>query len=652
MSSEDQIVENRKAKIALWEKLGFKGYADKFDRTHKAQEALETIESMTLRDAKTIMTQGPTHKVAMCGRIMNIREMGKLAFLNLRDVSGDFQICLAQDVLGDSFKDFMKALDMGDFCGFWGEFFLTKHGEPTLMASQVHPLSKSIRPLPEKWAGLKDIEQCYRQRHLDLLTNPETFKRFQIRSRVVQEIRRFFDARDFMEIETDILQQQAGGAMAQTFETHHNALDHDFVLRISLELKHKIIVAGGVERLYEIGKNFRNEGTDPSHLQEFTMLEWYAAYCDLGQNMRWMQELLQQITQNVMGGTQVTMLDKDEQPVTIDFSKDFPKVRFPDLLKEHANIDMATITKEALISLCVSDYGMTKEEAQTTSRGNLLDHVYKKTARPKIIQPTFVLDYPSDVKPLARPKGDGTADCYQLLIAGWEVINAYGELVDPQVQRKLLEQQGAAKLLGDAEAMEVDEQFLGAMEVGMPPMTGVGIGIDRLVALLTAQPNLRDVVLFPTMKPEHGEETGKAQESKVAVAFINKASNLEPWQAMNAIAHLSAELGVRGGKKLMLQDEIATADNEKIKLNIQHAIMIKSAADNKSILELIQKAKALDLGVAEFTKEMQETTDDHKVMEMTRGKKLKDIEFYGGLIFGKKSLVEKLTKDLPLFEGF
>ena len=346
--------------------------------------------------------------------------------------------------------------------------------------------------------GLKDRESCYRERNIDLMTNPDTFKRFKIRSDVVREIREFFHERDFIEVETRTLQPQAGGAMAKVFDTHHNALDHDFVLRIAIELDLKMACSGGFERIFEIGKNFRNEGIDPSHLQEFTMLEWYCAYKDLDTNMQWTEELLKRICEKVLGTTQVEVLDKDENPVTVDFGKQFAKARFPDLLKEHAGIDMFTISDEDLRAKA-KELGI-KGYAES-GRANLLDDIYKKTARPLLVEPTFLFDYPEDLKPLARPNGDGTADVFQLIVAGWEVVNSYGELVNPITQRELLERQAAAKAGGDDEAMEVDEVFLRAMEHGFPPMTGSGIGIDRLVALLTGQPNLRDVVLFPTMKP-------------------------------------------------------------------------------------------------------------------------------------------------------
>lgn len=309
MNEENHLIAERREKIKAWEAEGFIPYAVRFERTHTALEAKQFCEKNKLREVPEI-TEKPQAQAKLCGRIMNFRSMGKLAFLKIRDVSGDFQICLMKDLLGDLFKKLEKLLDLGDFCGFEGEFFLTKHKEPTLLVTAVTPLAKTLRPLPEKFHGLANKESCYRQRYLDLLTNEETFDRFKIRSEVVRLIREFLHEKQFTEVETPVLQTQAGGAMAKVFETHHNALDHDFVLRISLELEHKMLLAGRFERVFEMGKCFRNEGIDPSHLQEFTLLEWYAAYADLADNMDWTQEMIQFVVPKVLGTSKCTVLDR------------------------------------------------------------------------------------------------------------------------------------------------------------------------------------------------------------------------------------------------------------------------------------------------------------------------------------------------------
>jgi lysyl-tRNA synthetase class 2 len=657
MTEENHLITDRKQKIEDWKNLGFTAYAKDFSRTHKASEAAAFCEQNKLREASEIIADfkeplaehledSSNPLVAVCGRIVAMREMGKLAFLSLRDVSGDFQVCLAKDLLGENLKAFLRAFDLGDYAGFSGEFFKTKHGEPTLMAVRVMPLSKSLRPLPEKWHGLSDKESCYRERNLDLISNKETFERFKTRSKVVKAVRDFYEARDFMEVETSILSAQAGGAMAKTFTTHHNALDQEFHLRIALELPLKIVCSGGVERVFEIGKCFRNEGTDPSHLQEFTMLEWYAAYVSFEQNMEWNETMLREIAQTVFGKTTFTVQDKFETEHEIDFSKPFAKRKFSDLLTEYADFDMFTASDEE-VRAKATEVGV--ETIEGVGRANLLDDIYKKTARPLLIQPTFVLDYPEDLKPLAAPNGDGTASCFQVLIAGWEVINAYGELIDPQLQRALLEKQASFKAGGDDEAMEVDENFLKAMEHGFPPMAGQGMGIDRIVSLLTGQDNLRDVVLFPTLKPE-GQVEEKTTETMLATAIINTGLVSEDWQALNSVGHLCAAFGAREGQRLFFQDEIVTQDGQAIKLNTTQAIMIKSSVENQALIDLAQTAKSQGLQVAEFTREMLETSDDRKVLTQTAGKNLNDIDFFGVLVFGKKSVVEKMTSKFELLK--
>ena len=575
MSEDNRLITERKQKIEDWKSLGFVPYAKDFERTHTDVTATEFCENEKLAEAPEIiegykeplaehLEDSSDHLKSVAGRIVAMREMGKLAFLSIRDVTGDFQVCLAKEVLGENFKPLLKALDLGDFAGFAGEFFRTKHGEPTLMALRVTPLSKSLRPLPEKWHGLSDKEACYRERNLDLISNKDTFERFKIRSKVVKAVRDFYEDLDFMEVETSILSAQAGGAMAKTFKTHHNALDQEFHLRIALELPLKMVCSGGVERVFEIGKCFRNEGTDPSHLQEFTMLEWYAAYVSFEQNMEWNETMLREIAQTVFGKTTFTVKDKFDTEHEIDFAKPFEKRKFADLLEEYADFDMFTASDDA-VRAKAKEVGV--ETIEGVGRANLLDDIYKKTARPLLIQPTFILDYPEDLKPLAAPNGDGTASCFQVLIAGWEVINAYGELIDPQIQRALLEKQASFKAGGDDEAMEVDEVFLRAMEHGFPPMAGQGMGIDRIVSLLTGQDNLRDVVLFPTLKPEHQTvktdtkpETTVSDSTEVkSVAPASAAgTNMEPgitretawklvqekcdWALQRHLAHVAASM--------------------------------------------------------------------------------------------------------------
>ncbi|MCA9356325.1 lysine--tRNA ligase, partial [Candidatus Nomurabacteria bacterium] len=332
-------------------------------------------------------------------------------------------------------------------------------------------------------------------------SDSEAFQRYEIRSKIIRDIRQYLDSKHLLEVETPILQSQTGGAMAKVFETHHNALDQKMVLRIALEIDHKILMTAGYNGVYEIGKCFRNEGMDSSHIQEFTMLEWYAAYKTLDDNISWTEEMIRNIALNNFNKSVFKVYDKDDNEHEVDFSKPFEQVRFDELLERDANIDAKTASIEDIRSKAI-EVGVDQKEVEGTGRGNLLDAIYKKTSRGKIINPTFVTNYPQELKPLAKPAGDGTSIVAQLVIAGSEITNMYGELIDPVVQRDLLEHQSEAKAKGDEEAMEVDDRFLTAMEHGMPPMTGFGMGIDRFCAILLEEKNIRDTIFFPLVKNE------------------------------------------------------------------------------------------------------------------------------------------------------
>ncbi len=441
-------------------------------------------------------------KISATGRVMSVRGQGAIMFVPLFDGTEKFQAVFKKDEIEENlFKLFSDTVDMGDIISVTGTLFVTQKGEPSILVKDWCIATKSLLPIPSEFYGLEDEEEKLRKRYLNAVVDSELFKRFEVRSKIIRYIRDFFDRKDFLEIETPILQNQAGGAMARTFSTHHNDYDMNMVLRISLELEHKMMMVSGFNRIYEIGKNFRNEGSDPTHIQEFTMIEWYAAYETLETNMQWTEELLRGIARNVIGKTTFKVKDAHDEIIEIELDGVWPKVTFTELLKKNAGIDMQSITISELQTLA-QEWGMSNEESLKTGRGNLLDYVYKKSSRNHIIQPTFVLDYPSELKPLAQQNEDGTARVAQLIIAGAEITNQYAELVNPIIQRKLLELQSNAKAEGDDEAMEIDERFLTAMEHGMPPMTGFGMGIDRLVALLTEQDNLRDVIFYPIMRPK------------------------------------------------------------------------------------------------------------------------------------------------------
>lgn len=523
---------DRIKKLERIQSMGVSPFATRYDSTHQiwdinekyqAKINTEAGEMSPFRSVEEVIL-APTADIAIAGRVVLHRSFGKICFATIASGTDRIQVLFSRDNCSIATKDgntkelkewediltaykfAEKLIDLWDFVWVKWELFYTHKGELTLFVKEFTLLTKSIRPLPEKFHGLSDQETLYRERNLDLVTNDVTFKRFKLRSHVIREMRRFFESKWFDEVETAILQAQAGGAMARTFSTHHNDLDHDFVLRISLELDLKRTIGGGFSRVFEIGKNFRNEWTDPSHLQEFTMCEWYAAYADLDTNKKWIEEMFHHIANTCLPSPVVQVMNKNGDMIDVDLSAKFDEKRFPELLKEHAGVDMFTDSIEQLQKIA-KEVGV--EKITGVWRANLLDDIYKKTARAKLIQPTFVFDYPEDLKPLARPNGDGTACCYQLVINGWEVVNSYGELINPLVQRELFEVQSTAKAGGDEEAMEVDEVFLKAMEHGFPPMTGSGFGIDRLITLFTGQGNLRDTVLFPTMRPMHWESVSE-----------------------------------------------------------------------------------------------------------------------------------------------
>jgi lysyl-tRNA synthetase class 2 len=511
---KDEYV-TRLAKLQTIVDGGIVAYPSRFERTHNAVEVADFAEKATLRSADEVFAN-PTKNIRVGGRIMTFREHGKIAFANIQDASGQLQICFKFEVLGEKvFKFLLDDVDLGDFVGIVGEPFMTKQNKLAVLCAEFVFLGKALRPLPDKFHGLEDTEIKYRKRYLDLIANRETTDRFLTRSKITEGLRTWLISRGFTEIVTRTLQMQAGGALAKPFTTHHNTLDTDYALRIAPELDLKMAIVGGFEKVFEFAMSFRNEGMDPSHLQEFQMLEWYAAYENMDTNMQWTQELLQEILPKTLGKSSFIVFDKKGKEYIVDISKPFKKVTFKDLLAE-VDVDIFA-EKDVLVKKAI-DIGIDATEAKSRSRANLLDDIYKKLVRPNLVDPTFVTHHPGDLKPLAR-RNDADprlADSFQLLIAGWEIVNAYSELVDPIAQRKLLEEQAKERKSGDAEAMEVNEEYLTAMEHGMPPITGFGMGVDRLVALVTGQKNLRDVVLFPLMKKEDSGKDGFGKEDSDA----------------------------------------------------------------------------------------------------------------------------------------
>ena len=453
-----------------------------------------------LKEASTLADE--TTGVRVAGRIVLMRKMGKLSFLTISDIEGKIQISIKVDVVGEEKYEFFKEyFDIGDFIGVEGEVFTTHTGEKTIRAESFEFLGKALKPLPEKFHGLTDQELIYRNRHVDLITSEEARSKFLLRSNFIKELRNYLNNLGYIEIETPILLNKASGALARPFVTHHNALDIDFYLRIAPETYLKRAVVGGMPKVYEIARCFRNEGMDGTHLQDFTMIEGYGAYLNYKDNMKLLREMLQTIILNLYGTLEIMIGDKK-----VDLSLEWDTVSFRDLILQYSNIDINEYnTKELLLEkIKKEDLDIDSETPlEELGFGNLVDQLYKKVARPNVLGPVYLVDHPIGLSPLARANDDNKeiTDRFQLILNGAEIINGYSELVDPIEQEKRLLAQAELKDSGDEEAMPMDYDYIEAMEYGMPPISGWGMGIDRIVQLLTNSDNIKDVVMFPLMKP-------------------------------------------------------------------------------------------------------------------------------------------------------
>ena len=459
----------------------------KFDVTHHSAEIKDDFDALEGKE------------VVAAGRMMSKRVMGKASFCNVQDLKGGIQCYVARDAVGeDSYKDFKK-FDIGDIIGVRGEVFKTKTGEISIHASAVTLLSKSLQVLPEKFHGLTNTDMRYRQRYVDLIVNPEVKDTFVKRSKIIKEIRNFLDGRGFMEVETPMLVSNAGGAAARPFETHYNALNEDVKLRISLELYLKRLIVGGLEKVYEIGRVFRNEGVDTRHNPEFTLMELYQAYTDYYGMMELTENMFRYLAEKVCGSAVITY-----NGVEIDLSKPFARLTMNDAIKKYAGIDFDEVKTDEEAKALAKEHHIEYEERHT--KGDIINLFFEEYCEKELIQPTFIMDHPLAISPLTKKKpSDPTkVERFELFINTWEMCNAYSELNDPIDQRERFAAQDAAFAAGDEEANHTDEDFLNALEYGMPPTGGIGYGIDRLVMLLTDSPAIRDVLLFPTMKSLDG----------------------------------------------------------------------------------------------------------------------------------------------------
>jgi lysyl-tRNA synthetase class 2 len=483
--SEEELIALRKEKLHRLRQAGIDPYPPRFERTHSAQEAVESLtDAAESSDA-----------VAIAGRITALRPMGKASFLDLRDGSGRIQAYLKQETLGVEQYALLKEIDLGDFIGVEGTLFRTKTGEPTLDVRSMTVLAKALRPPPEKWHGLHDVEVRYRQRYLDLMSNPEVRDIFIKRSAVISRMRRFLDERGFIEVETPVLQNSAGGAAARPFVTHHNALDADFSLRIALELHLKRLVVGGFDRVYEIGRIFRNEGVSTKYNPEFTMLELYEAYTDYNYLMRLVEEMVSTVANEVLDTTKVQHDDS-----TIDFAPPYARIPIKQAILEHSGVDFDAYPDVDALRRAAGDTGV--KVAPSWGRGKIIDELMTLHVEPHLQQPTFLTDYPIELSPLAKRKLEAPrlVERFEFFACGREIGNAYSELNDPLEQRERLIEQARLRADGDDEVEIADEDFIVALEHGMPPAGGLGVGIDRLVMALTGVNSIREVILFPALR--------------------------------------------------------------------------------------------------------------------------------------------------------
>jgi lysyl-tRNA synthetase, class II len=664
---------DRKEKIKKLKEAGVIVYANNY----RGKQDISFVQNKkeSVKELEILLSQGIQGDFQLAGRLMSSKSHGKLIFSKIMDNTGILQICFMKDevllnsgvpgTMGlknlliegeekDAYKIAEKFLNIGDYIGVKGDLFFTKHGELTLLVKEFQILAKAVRPLPEKFHGINDQETIYRQRYLDLIMNDASYQRFLLRSKFVQALRKFYLKNNFIEIETPILWNSASGAAAKPFITHHNDFWEDFFLRIAPETALKKATVGRFERVFEIGRNFRNEGSDPSHMQEFSVVEHYASWWNFEDNMKFTEELFDHLFSSLQLSKIVPIKDKEGNLKEVDFTTPWKRIDYIRWVEESSgiNVENYTMKDEEKLREDIQKAGYTWVGIEKQGLTTMIDYLYKKVLRPTIVGPAFIYNYPKTMQPLARQSDsdENIVEQFQVLVNGWEILKAYSELVDPEIQKSNFDAQGQALLKWDEEATSGDDEFLLAMEYGMPPQSWLGMGLDRIFSLLTEQENLRDVVLFPLMRGENKGEV-KAKKTMLAVSIINKWIWLEPWQEMNTIAHLNAAFWAREGRSLFTQNTVATKDNTEINLNIQHAIMIKESPNSAKIITLIKKAQAEWLQIAEFTREMLNTTDDKNVVEWTKQKDFQEVEYLWVEIFWPKKIVEALTNEFPLYQA-
>lgn len=634
MSSLDEIRQERLRKRDMLESAGMDPYAAETNRTHTISEVLEQFEDLSDDEVDLVVA----------GRVMAMRRHGGSVFIDLSDGTARMQLFFSKDAIGKRLFDLLSdTIDPSDFIEVKGVPFLTKRGAEAIAVSDWRVLTKTLQAIPTEHFGIKDEDERYRKRYLDILLDPELRKMFEQKAKFWKATREFMEHEGFLEVHTPTLETTTGGAEANPFITKHNDFDIDVYLRISVgELWQKRLMAAGLPRVYEVGRVYRNEGTSPDHLQEFTNLEFYAAYMNFEDGLDLLERHIRYVLdQAFLGQRKFTIKGYD-----VDFEKPFERIDYLETIIKETGIDPTKAT-EVEIAATLAQLGVTYEG---NNRERLTDTLWKY-CRKKIAGPVWLTGHPKLVSPLAKenPAKKGKVLRGQLIIAGAEFNNCYAELNDPEDQANRFKIQEELIQRGDDEAMMPDWEFVEMLEYGMPPTFGAASLGERFFAYLVDKP-IRETQFFPLMKPKSEGEGGQNKDKarKTAVAVLAQDAQLEGWQVLNTVAHLGAELGARGGQSLMRYDSIATKDGASIPLNIQHAIMIKSAARGSDLAKLLSAARDKGLSVHAFTRDMLETTNDRKVKEATAEKNLGDVEFLGVLVFGDSDLVSSLTDQFPL----
>lgn len=634
----------RQTRIEKLTKLREKGIDPYPASTHRTHTIVQAVKS----EGKNVAT---------AGRMTSFREHGNIAFADIKDETDKIQVFFQKKLLGDEAFKNLKLLDIGDFIQVEGTVIRTVAGEISIAPNTYTLLTKSILPLPSDWYGLKDSETRLRKRYLDLIMHPELREVFKQKTLFWQTMREYLIEKGFIEVETPVLQQIPGGADARPFITYHNAQDMDLYLRISLELPLKRLLVGGFEKVFEIGRIFRNEGIDDEHLQDYTQLEFYWAYADYNQLMDFIEDLYKVIIKALFGTLQTTWKGKE-----INWDGTWPRIEYTDLLNKEWNVKTQDMSVSDLYALAEK---LQVKVEPNLGKGRLLDYLYKKTIRTKLLQPMFVINHPVEVEPLAKRvlENDQNVQRMQVLAMGSELGKGFSELNDPLDQRERFEEQMKLREAGDEEAQMMDEDYVEALEYGMPPAAGFGIS-ERLFSMLVDKP-VREMVFFPTMKPEANKEkkkekplksiSSKVQKidtehqdfSKRIVVVMNK--ELPTWQALNTLGHISAYMGNKMDQAFDTGEFFVTKDNEKFPRNTQYPIIAVSAKSGQ-LQNLLEKVKASGLLYHAFIREMIETTNDKEIETTLGSKNSSEIELLGIGIFGTNEEVEKLTKNYSVWK--